>query len=261
MLRVTVRGGYGYLTLFFLEMESESHVQGGKKRPRDDTDEPGSNYKHFKSAKGMIKGKKKGASKKQVLNVVMGAAEKKYYSLAVDAVAVDSAGTVTDLTPIPQGVTVNSRVGDSLYMTSLEFNYQTVGALGTDNNRVSYIRVILFQWYPSSTPSASNILLTTGVNSIIAPYNHDKRFEFKILYDKTHTMFNTVNLGTGWSNLDGAVCPKVKTMVIGGFRHKVNFSPGLTSGVNKLYCLVLSNGASGNLPNWSAVSKLNFKDA
>lgn len=173
--------------------------------------------------------------------------EKKYLS-TLTSIAKDWNGSVLDLCNIAQGDTDGTRDGDELYVKSVR-----VKSLVSVADTYNICRTILFQWYDDTTPTGADILSNTYVGTInapLAPYHHDLSSKFKILYDKTillDTYHPYMLLDTGY--------------ITGGFKRKVQFSSGGTTGVNKIYLLQISDSGALTHPTMLAVAQVNFTDS
>ena len=152
--------------------------------------------------------------------------EKKYYALAVsnplEGALISNLGSVGSLSSVPQGDSDTTRDGDQLTISSLEIRYNMflniVSAAATNPQEINNMRLIIFQWYPDSTPIVSDILLTTHV---LAPYQHDKRFMFKILYDKSHilTCQNTTVVA---ANVNSSIVQHIR--LNRGYKRKIQYA-------------------------------------
>ena len=96
------------------------------------------------------------------------------------------AGQITDITQVAQGQTDSTRIGDSLNAASIQLrgrvNYGTVGS------GEGIFRLIVFQWFDTSTPVASEILNPGTVvgETTTDMYNTDMGNRFKIYMDKSY---------------------------------------------------------------------------
>lgn len=157
-------------------------------------------------------------------------------------------GACYSLSDIAQGgATDTSRSGDQLTLQSLKFNYSLV--LGDSFN---LFRVIIFQWYPLDTvaPSPGDLLQAVGtVDSPLSTYEHDRRFQKHVLYDKLH------NLHTYQPQI-------VKKVKITKFKkNRIQYAGGTTTGQNKIYVLVISDSSTVSHPSILWRTKILFKDS
>lgn len=156
----------------------------------------------------------------------------------------DSSGTIQLLSNIiTQGVGDSDRVGDKCEMKS--FAMRGYAQHGDPTN---IMRVILFQWKPSSTsaPVITDVLQTAHRFS---HYNHDKKALYRVLYDTT---FNLNDTNRRQQLIKRTLKLKLKTL---------KFENAGVNGMNHIYLLGISD--SGGLPN-PAVQldfRLTYKDA
>lgn len=174
------------------------------------------------------------------------AGEKKYFSVSSGGFqTVDWSGTVTSISNIQQGDTDVTRDGDQAYIRSLELQWEA--SVGDTFN---VLRFIVFQWFPATTPTVADILLTSGSNDgVLSPYTHDTRFQFKILYDrKMHLNTNTPNMS-------------YRYRIWKDFKYnRIQYLGGTTDGQNKIYVLKISDSGAITHPSVANFTKLNFSD-
>jgi len=147
-------------------------------------------------------------------------------------------GSITDLLPVPQGIDVNSRTGDALSIKQL--------IMHTDITLITLIpsnvhRIIIFQWHPSSAlavPTVTNILQTTNYNDF-REFSNSKNYT--VLWDSTYAQSGlTATSSTSSTRL----VEMVHILPVKGFSPDVEFAPGATAGLNKIYALSISAVAS-----------------
>lgn len=187
---------------------------------------------------------------RKVQTVIRKTAEKKYVAFNSSAAGIDTGGLILRFTEVPQGDTDVTRDGDQLTIRSLQFNYVLTLA-----DTTNVMRVILFQWFDSTQsvqPIPSNILIDTAIGRAVAsPYSHDYRYQFKILYDKTHVLDSNT--------------PVINRRVFlkrFPFKHKKIQYVGAssTNHNNGLFALVISDSAVGPNPTITYSGKFNFSD-
>lgn len=97
---------------------------------------------------------------------------------------------------------LNNFRGDTITPLSLKMRYTLLA-----NDQPQNMRVIIFQWFQSSTPTPAGLLDTPNsfLGTALAPFS-DKQFDnrktYKILYDKFHNLTNT---GAGDNNISHGV--------------------------------------------------------
>lgn len=198
-------------------------------------------------AKKLTKKNVRGLAKR----IQMSLGEKKYWMVETGGyINVSNAGSVISLSDVPNNITDLGRDGDQLTIRSLEINYTMYGSGAAPG----CTRLIIFQWFLDTTPAIGDILLRISGSAeyVNAPYNHDKRFHFKILHDRT----------VGF-NADGVVdkTHNYRTYILSFPRDRIQFQGASTTGVNKLYYLTVSDDGLTPFPTLSFMSKLNYSDS
>lgn len=221
-------------------------VIGGKKKGRVYRSKSSRRYKKTTIPRNLSK-----VSKRNLKRNLRTLGEKKYF-LTTYAGDATTTGRVDDLTNINQGDGDTDREGDQLGLRSIEINFQTyldLAAAAPDNNNV--VRFIVFQWYPTTTPTVNSILtsLTPPAITPIAPYFHDNRFNFKILLDKRFALAK-----------NGQHVRTFRSYVIKGFKPQVQFNNASITGTNKIYALTISDSGAISHPTAAWVAKLNYSD-
>ncbi len=95
-------------------------------------------------------------------------------------------GTVDNLSVMVQGTDLSQRLGDSIKLQSIEFNYGVV--LGTGD---AFVRVMLVRDMENQggTPTASEVLqVNATAKTVFSAPNYINRNRFSILYDETTTL-------------------------------------------------------------------------
>lgn len=184
---------------------------------------------------------------------VQSRAEKKYHLASESAISVPyGTPTLSSLSDVAQGDTDISRDGDSLYARSVRVRgeWAVDGTIPT----AATIRLIIFRWFPDSStdaPAVTSILssaYTSSARVVSAPYHHDMRSKYRILYDKNmivipSTAVECRTFDTGYIRL--------------GF--KINYLASGTHGSNKLYILITSS-VNSDAPDGNYVAKMTFND-
>lgn len=195
--------------------------------------------------------------------------EKKYYiTNSGGNFSVSNAGTVTHLTAVPLGDTDQSRDGDQLTIRSLELKWQAIAGYTSSTTTYDFynrVRCVVFQWFPQTVPVIADILISTGNGYHIAPYNHDTRFQFKVLYDSTRTVDQTFffNGATTYGVSTGNSQSQLITKHINrGYKNRrVQYVAGTTTAPSfGLYLLFVSDSSAVTHPQAEYVAKLNYSD-
>lgn len=184
--------------------------------------------------------------------------EVKHHSGTVTAVS----GSIFNLSPVPQGQTGITRIGDEIKALDLGMNYVVHTNPLTTGNLLSEWRLILFQWKQNNATVPSTTQILDNVPAGLASqqfYNTSRRPTFQVLYDSGG------NLGGPYAatsdrvigqNVTGLVTVKLKIP-----RSIMTYDePASTNGTNQIYAYFASSaaGASPTLDfNW----RLTFVDS
>lgn len=164
---------------------------------------------------------------------------------------------------IPQGVTDQDRVGDSItYGPFLKLRINIANGQGATGDIYNNVRVAIVQWKPNTVPTAGDIFLNdpSGAPGVYSNYSHDKRQMFNILFDKVWTTIgNAAAAGTANTS---AFVTGVQDLTISlkrAVKH-VQYLAGGTSGTNLLYICIVSDSALATHPNFTYQTKLVYRD-
>lgn len=164
----------------------------------------------------------------KIVKQVLTSQEERKWFLTTFNSGVSSTLIATDLTSIPNGTTVNSRIGSQIKLKKLILNW--VCGIGDTTNLV---RVLLFFWKPNDAvdlPQQSEIFQTTSTYSPLLKLNPSRYKpvkDFLLIFDTYHP----VQKGSIEINLE----------------QLVSYVPGVDTGMNHLYLGVYSD--SGGVPN------------
>lgn len=186
--------------------------------------------------------------------------EPKYVYEYTTGTEVNDAGFVVDLNDgISQGTATDERIGDRVQFMSVKGRHEIVtkstAAAGTLNN----VRHIVFIWHPDNVvdaPTVAKILEDTTNIPYLSPLVLDKskRSKFTVLHDFNHILSTRAEGG-----LDAVLSEPLSFDLS---KHPpVLYNPGLTSGRNKLFMMVLGNQATGNnAAQMTYYYKFDFRD-
>jgi len=185
--------------------------------------------------------------RQEVIRQVRRGAETKVFD-GFTGSTVSSAGSLNTMSVIPLGTSANTRIGNEVDNVSGEITFQSTVGLG---DKYNLLRYIVFQWHndnASLAPVVSSILdvdLATPY-ACLNPYAWSGRKEYTILVDVKHIVDETAE----------QICVS---------KHKykakpLTFSTGLTTGVNMIYLLVISDSNIVPNPAYAYVNRLYFKD-
>jgi len=207
--------------------------------------------------------------KKQVRRMVRSGVNKnaelkyQYPGTNISQVPISTTGYLTKIPfQIPQGDGDNTRDGDHLtWCGSIPIRWEVINAT---TDVYDHVRVILFQWHPNDTtpPTVGNVLLLgpTGVSDIFSMYNHDRRQDYKILYDRTVTTVQESNILA--VPVDVNYTRYVQgTVSLKKARKQVQFLGGGLTGTNQIYLLAISDSTAATHPLLTWSSKIFFRDS
>ncbi len=169
---------------------------------------------------------------------------------------------LVSLCDIAQGDGDSERDGDSCQMKSVQIRGRT-NASHTD---AQFSRILLFQWLQDTVPTLNQVILagTPDAHAVFEPYNHDRRHQFRILYDKTFVHGDntnndnrpTVYFFSAQINI-GLLTKRFK------MKNELRFQAAGTAATNKIYALGFSDAsnAAAYRPTVMFSAKLNFVDS
>lgn len=179
--------------------------------------------------------------------------EKHVYTFAVNG-TVGSGGSVTDISAIAQGDSVNNREGDRITIKSIQFRFGLIGA-----DTTNFMRVMLIQWLQNdaaTAPTIAGVYNATYVSqpyATFAPFNKSAAgYHFVPLYDKTFALSQQGNNAT-------------KAMIKITPRHfkkkakaMIQFNAGATTGTGKFYIVLISDSGIATDPTFTGVAQIRF---
>lgn len=132
----------------------------------------------------------------------------------------------------------------------------------TTNQSYNVVRLMIFQWFDSSTPLVSGILQSTGIAGLvpISPTLVTNKPLMKILYDRTHIMAPTASDGT-FTNLGYGTVDPVTVYIPGKRLRPVRYNASTTAIQDgNIFCLVISDDVVPTHPVVSWYSRITFAD-
>lgn len=179
------------------------------------------------------------------------AGEHKYWDAILGSTSMSITGQITNVTSaISQGDGYNNRTGDQIKALALEFRFTTLPSIA--QTALQLVRFILLQDNGSTgagTPVVSDVLQSVSIYAgINATALEAKRF--RILSDR----MLSIGYYVGDPNNGGRLMVKRK------LNHVINWTTTGTGSRGQIYCLVLTDNASGAaaLYNWGV--RLVFTD-
>jgi len=160
---------------------------------------------------------------------------------------VTSAGTLTSLTDIVQGVAGNQRTGDAVRIRGLDFRFAAYHQVGSLQG---VLRFIVFSYNEDSAPTPALTLQSTGsASAVVSPYylDHVENGSLNILFDSAYA---------GDSSPDAFFYHARRVVNL-----PVAFVTGTTNGSGKLHLLVISDaGLATNCANYQWWSRIFYDD-
>jgi len=174
-----------------------------------------------------------------------------FYETLIGPSNVPVSGSVTDLCLIPQGISREERIFDFVYLKKVQLRYNLV----TQNADIfNSARVAFIMWKPNSVPNYASFY-QNGSTTVYPFYQFDNAQEYKVMYDKIHSMSGTATNPTPSGNV-------IRTL-IATFRGKglpLKFVAGTTAGTNHIYLVMSGDSALTPFPQIIVNVRLIFKN-
>jgi len=178
----------------------------------------------------------------------------KVYDLALQTLAPTTTAIITPLFAPAQGVALNNRVGDVVYLDQMDMNY-TCDAANSDI--YSNLRVMCIQWHNNSSlvaPTLATILQTVS-DGIYGVLDYGYSDQFTVFWDERHSFSGTATNPTASSNQGAKM-----VFPAGTFKRKVIFNTGTTAGSNLPYMISFSDSAAAPSPNLIFKSRITYQE-
>lgn len=177
--------------------------------------------------------------------------EKKFRDFQYEANIAWTGNAWGGLVDIPSGTTDTARIGDKVRLKGLRLRYQW-----DLSDTVNKCRVIVFQWCQSTNytvPAVTDILQNTGTSTsgVFSPYNHDAGPNYRILYDRLHSLDADNPSPFVNTNISLRRCKY----------RKISFVGGSTDAIGKIFVLTITDSAATPHPAFKAYARLTFTDA
>lgn len=205
--------------------------------------------------------------KNEVKTLISRRSELKFKIQNQSSTAISSTASIAAIFVVGQGISDQQRIGDSLnWCGTLELNLQVVNGLGATGDNYSNVRVILFQWHPSTTdyvPVTSDILLAGPSTNpdIHSVYNHDNRQLYTIIHDKVYRTMgnvNTTNSVVTTLTSTGVMQIRIPTKRL---QKKAQFTGGANTGTNQIFMIQVSDSALATHPTTTWAGKVFYRDS
>jgi len=146
----------------------------------------------------------------------------------------------------------NERIGDTITVKSLYINYSFIA-----DDTTNLVRLIVFQWFQDSSnnpPVAASILEASASIHVQAPYSMNNSQNYRILYDRTHTLSTDGSSRVVLAKKYITKIPCRKIVFTNSSGNSANIKKG------QIYVLEVSDSSVSG-PDLSCVVKLNYTDA
>lgn len=185
--------------------------------------------------------------KREVKRLIGNRTETKFIDFSVNS-NIDAGGSISAMTPPPQGVKDSERIGDSIQLKKLVYNLSFAGA-----DTTNICRFIIFRWAlnsATSTPTVTDILQIATPSSL---YNYDQynQGKFHIVYDRS---FACTAVGWNLYIARGALWGKK----LG--RKKMMFNEAATTGLHQFYWLAITDSIAASHPQVIGNMRLEYSD-
>jgi hypothetical protein len=185
----------------------------------------------------------------------------KYFDTVTGLDTTTSSGKVTNLSAIPQGASISNRVGDEIYLESIEFA-MNIQFIVTAAGSASALRLILFQYYLDTSlasASASTVLqYTAQPYALASPFNMTnlRQENFGIIWEQLFPLAGNVNTANGVGNYGPTSTFIRKVFPI---KRRLRYDAAATTGNGHLYLLAVTDSSTAG-PTYSWVSRVNYSD-
>jgi len=174
----------------------------------------------------------------------------KFYDLLVTGSFTNSGSITASRLQPSQGIAVNQRTGDVVYIKKMWMNYSLSIDTAIDG---AVARLIVFQWHPNSSvvlPIVNDILQTSTVYSM---YDWNFSDQFRILYDKVHFLSGAAMDNTTGSN-QGYFGEVQTTEAV----KLAEFGLGATTGSQQLFILLITDVLVAPFPSFVIQTRVSY---
>lgn len=211
------------------------------------------------------RGRKLGNRQKRQVKVLIARRQELKYTAYTSSASVSSTSSITGSPfDIAQGDTDTTRDGDRLqWCGTMEFMCHCINSSGALSDVYNNIRVIIFQWHPSSSPAVTDILLPgpSLVADCLSLYNHDTRQQYRIMFDKIFkTSGNANSSSTPGTNITATNIKKFR-IKMRKTRKFAQYAGGTLTGTNRFYLITVSDSSAAPHPILEFSSKIFFRDS
>lgn len=165
---------------------------------------------------------------------------------------------------IPQGQTDSTRIGDALtWCGHIDLRLHVINGQGATADKHNTVRVVIFQWFANQQPFPADLFLAgpSGTSDVLSCYNHDRRHEYAVLFDKSFkTVGNGNVVGTPFTQGATSGCQYFKIPLTKARKNVQYVTAGLT-GTNRIYLYFVSDNVLATAPTLAYTTKIVFRDS
>lgn len=220
-------------------------VRGNRQRGRPSRNKGDSVGAYFGDAWSLAKRTASGLNEiRKLINI-----EEKQLEFSQASVAFDTNGTVFPVSQIVQGLNYTERVGDSLKIQRIEFNYRVFKNASATN---SVVRILLVRDLDcqGATPAVADIIANTASGlAPLSPYKFLNRKRFSILYDNMSVV----------STSDLAFVDRMAMAHEGHILYLGTAANAASQGKGSLFVVAVSDEAT-NTPTIQFTNRITFTD-
>lgn len=201
--------------------------------------------------------------KVQVKRIINRSRELKYFPYSILGVSLTTTPAITGVPfDISQGDGDNNRDGDQYDLAgSISLKFQLLAG-----DTTNLVRMFVFQWkalsYATPVPVIGDVLLNgpSGSPDIWSQYNHDTRFSYTILWDRTYSLVGNGTSGTFPGTTSTQIYRTVR-ISLRRARKKVQLRGGGGQGTNRLFIVYMSDSGAATHPQLSYTTKTFYYDS
>lgn len=222
------------------------------------------NKKTNRKRRGNKRGGLTKKEKTQVKRIVNSNIETKYQNIAQGQLQMSSTPRIASQILVNQGFTDSERIGDRIKLKSIKYKF-FLHQNPTFSTTYNYARIIVFQWHAmtqtAANPVAGDILLqgAGGGEDYTSQYNHDKRTQYHIMWDKTFKLVGNALSDEPFQ--DSAAIMASTPFLIPKWKVIDYDAASGTTFTNKIFVLDVSSGTSSLGPIFFYTGKLLYTDA
>ena len=199
------------------------------------------------------------ATATRVAKKVAGSKEHKFYDTASQSFAFDTTGTIIDEAVVPQGVTVNQRVGKEINMKAVQLR----GTIKAGTNSASHAALLLVydrECNGAALPTISSILTAASSNAFS---NRDNAPRFQIVRRWDWVLNGTAGSSTLSTDTSTVFINEYVSLKEKSIKWTSANTDGATTGKIKGNLLLVSVGdtaAGASAPSGTISARLDFSD-